>query len=59
MLLVGTATPSAARIEATLQKAAHCKATTVACLAPLDADPGGEKRWNRVSIEELAQLDTQ
>ena len=59
MLLAGTATAAAARIEATLQKAAQRKATTVASLAPLDADPGGEKRWNSVSIDKLAQVDTQ
>ena len=58
MLLARATTTAAAWIEPALQKAAQRKAATVASVAPLDTDPGGEKRCASVSIE-LAQADTQ
>jgi len=58
LLLSGATTTAAAWIEPALQKAAQRKAATVASVAPLDTDPGGEKRYYSVSIE-LAQANTQ
>jgi hypothetical protein len=51
MLLPGTTTAAATRIDPALQKAAQRQAATVASLTPLHADSGGEKRWDSVSIE--------
>lgn len=59
MLLTGAPTAAAARIEAALQKTAQRKVTTVGSLPPpLNTNPGGEKRWDSVSIE-LTQANTQ
>ena len=58
MLLARATTTAAAWIEPALQKAAQRKAAAVASVAPLDTDPGGEKRYDSVSIE-LAQANTQ
>ena len=51
MLLAGTATAAAARIEPALQKAAQRKVTAVPYAASIDADAGGKKDGDGVPIE--------
>jgi hypothetical protein len=58
VLLTGTPTAAATRVEPTLQEAAQSQTTTVTSSPPLHTDPGGEKRCGSVSIE-LAQANTQ
>lgn len=58
MLLTGTPTAAATRIEPALQKTAQRHAPPVTTLPPLDTDSGREKRWDSVSIE-LTQANTQ
>jgi len=59
VLLVGAATATSTRSQTALQKTAPRKSATVAPSAALDKDVGAESGGAGISIERLAQSNTQ